>query len=317
MDQPRYKTRELMAIPRLLDWIDPSNLGKNRLFYNPGAIHLAESYIRQLSFHCNPLIDYSIDFGNPLDMKSSHQHLLKKYADIFGYDIVAKVCDDVQFLRENIHKMQPLDLSYNVHAIPLLEENTIDFEWHALSLNIGARRILLNNLGKIDWSVICMNTGAIDIIESNPGMIDWWQLSGNHAAIKILEANLDKVEWTELSNHSSMWEFANKYAPVEHDIRMQYREYYTPERIATMDDNQISSACDFISHQPWAIDFLTANKFHIDYYELSVNPAIFTTDYTTPSRKRMELIRDELLSVALRPERVAAWRAAGVDLDSV
>ena len=66
-----------------------------------------------------------------------------------------------------------------------------------------------------------------------------------------------------------------------------------------------------------AIDILKNNQDKINWYMFSQNPAIFELDFQAMSIDRSALIRDELLSLALRPERVAKWHAQGHNLSSL
>ena len=74
---------------------------------------------------------------------------------------------------------------------------------------------------------------------------------------------------------------------------------------------------DCINKNEHAMDFLSKNQQYIDPRVFNINPAIFELDFQHASIERMAIIGDELMARALSPERVARWRAAGVDLSTI
>ena len=118
--------------------------------------------------------------------------------------------------------------------------------------------------------------------------IDWRWLSSNPAAIHMLEANQYKIDWFWLSQN--------------------------PAAIHLLETNQDKINWCLLSQNPAAIHLLEANQDKINWYWLSRNPAIFELDYQAMSIERSALIKDELLAIALRPERVAQWHNSGHDI---
>ena len=54
----------------------------------------------------------------------------------------------------------------------------------------------------------------------------------------------------------------------------------------------------------------------IGWFELSGNPSIFTLDYDW-LKKRMNILREELMSKAWHPSRIAQWLEQGIDVDEL
>ena len=312
-----FNTEELCAIPQYLDWIDTSKLTTNRLFYNPSAIHIIENYL----FEINKLQFKYPEIGNTIfgeiqsafcEFPDTHQHLLKKYVHIFGYDKLSQYCNDIAFLTLHIDDLNWSLLSGNQHAMPLLiaHKERIDWEW--LSYNPAAIDLLLENYDRICWRTLSHNPAAIHILKQNMDRIDWYGLSQNSAAIYLMMANPDKIDWSFISRNPMSWPLVERFRMSNQQLRCAY-----PECLKNINEDDETVIALSHADKPWAIDIVKKQTYYVPYYLLSANPAIFTTDYLTPSRKRMELIRGELLSVALRPERVAAWRATGVDLSYI
>jgi hypothetical protein len=69
-----------------------------------------------------------------------------------------------------------------------------------------------------------------------------------------------------------------------------------------------------LSANPAAIELLKENQDKISWYWLSKNPAIFEYNYSNMAKARTDVIREELLAVALHPDRVCAWLQEGITL---
>ena len=89
-----------------------------------------------------------------------------------------------------------------------------------------------------------------------------------------------------------------------------------PATVHLLEANQDKINWFHLSSNPAAIHLLEANQDKIDWSCLSLNPAIFELDYQAMSIERSAFIKDELIAVALRPERVARWYVDGYDIQS-
>ena len=108
------------------------------------------------------------------------------------------------------------------------------------------------------------------------------------AAIDHLRVSQDEIKWYYLSEN--------------------------PAAVHWLEMNQDKIDWDSLSLNPAAIHLLEANQDRIEWMIISQNTAIFAYDYYTMAAERSSIIIDELLSIALRPERVAQWREQGFDI---
>lgn len=152
------------------------------------------------------------------------------------------------------------------------------------SLSPEAIRILERYPDRIKWYYFSRNPGGIALIEQNEHLIDWSGLSLNPNAVHILERNQDKIDWQWLSSNPNA-------------IHLLERN---PDKI---DWKQLSS-------NPNAIHMLERNQDKINWTLFSANPGIFEYDYEY-LRARMVNIREELLAIALHPDRVMEWKHKG------
>ena len=59
-----------------------------------------------------------------------------------------------------------------------------------------------------------------------------------------------------------------------------------------------------LSVNPTAMDYLEKNPTKINFPKFWENPAIFEFDYQTSFKEKLPKLKDELLSVALHPDRI-------------
>ncbi len=63
----------------------------------------------------------------------------------------------------------------------------------------------------------------------------------------------------------------------------------------------------YLCQNPKAIDFLEKHQENIDWYSLSINPAIYEYNYKKEAKIRMNIIRMELMEKAWHPNRYMDW----------
>jgi hypothetical protein len=73
----------------------------------------------------------------------------------------------------------------------------------------------------------------------------------------------------------------------------------------------------FFLTNPAAIDFIEKNINRIEWHSLTKNPAIFEYKYSNMAKARTDLIREDLVSVALHPDRVCKWLQQGLTLSDL
>ena len=218
------------------------------LLKNPNAIYLFEKYSN--TFHhleeydnilYNPnLFEYLTSYYKKIDdykLPSSYFiEWLKKYYWIY----VSKYCTDIDFMKNNLEKLDlfylvknpnaidilnnnidilndNIDLSENPNAYSLLRKNIHLINWSYFSKNTNPNAINFLNCcfaNKINWKNLSKNPSAIWLFESNLDKICWSSLSSNPNAIGLLTENLDKINWHEISKNTNenIWKpYSNDY----------------------------------------------------------------------------------------------------------
>jgi hypothetical protein len=112
----------------------------------------------------------------------------------------------------------------------------------------------------------------------------------NPNAIHLLERNPDKIDWCWLSSN--------------------------PNAIHLLEQNLDKVDWKQLSGNPNAIHILERNQDKIYWPLFSVNRGIFEYDYDF-LRERISVLRDELLSVTLHPDRIADWDKKGFHISDL
>lgn len=277
----------------LLNWVPSNKLSFAMLQMNPNAIdHIEKYHVPKmwLLLSSNPgalcylyndptmLTNVNCWFKNP---NPAIIPLLKKYSHI----------------KEPYVKAQLLENPTALHLLDLKDEVTIS-NLHLLAKNTSPR--------------------AMQIIEKYVQLLNadtWDRLSANPAAIHILEKNMDKINWVFLSSNP---------AAIHLLLKSQYKIYWYhfsknthPLAIKHMRKNLEKVNWCQLSTNPAAIDLLKENQDKIHWYWLSTNPAIFEYNYSNMAKARSNLIHEELVSVALHPDRVSKWLQEGLTLSDL
>mgnify|MGYP003352055312 CR=1 FL=1 len=72
--------------------------------------------------------------------------------------LITRAYTKINFLKNNIDKIDWNYLSFNPNAIELLEENPDKINWNNLSYNSNAVKLLKDNQDKIEWIYFSLNT---------------------------------------------------------------------------------------------------------------------------------------------------------------
>ena len=256
---------------------------------NPNAIHILKKEPYRISWYA------LCTNTNPDAM-----HLLESNTDKLDdlcWKILSANLNAIKLLEQNTDKINWGFLSGNMNAIRLLEQNFDKINWYTLSRNSNAIHILEKYPDRIDWGELANNLNAIKLLEQNPDRIDWQRLSYNKNAIKLLEQNQDKIDWIALSSNP------NAGSLLEQNV----------EKIKTIKIRDTMSMIGiYISDNPGAIHLLEKNQELIHWYQLSVNPEIFTYDYVA-MRESYRTMKEELIQMVWHPRRVAKWLEMGMD----
>ena len=91
-----------------------------------------------------------------------------------------------------------------------------------------------------------------------------------------------------------------------------------PNAIELLKENPDKIDWVILSRNPNAIKLLEQNQDKINWDTLSENPNIFYITYNySLIKERMNIIREELLSISLHPDRVMNWRKQGFMIDNL
>jgi len=106
-------------------------------------------------------------------------------------------------------------ISEDPKAIDFISQNLDKVDWSKLSSNPSAIDILENNQDKIDWLYICINENALRLIENNLDKIDnegndawsWLSLNTNPKVIDLLtKHHPELIMWTNMKDNPGIYE---------------------------------------------------------------------------------------------------------------
>jgi len=131
-----------------------------------------------------------------------------------------------------------------------------------------------------------------DWVERNKDNFNWIILSDNPNAINLLEKNIDKIDWFYLSGN--------------------------PNAIKLLEQNIDKIDWEILSGNLNAIELLEKNIDKIDWFYLLGNSSIFNISYNYPLiKKRIDIIKEELLIVTLYPDRIMNWIEQGFMINNL
>lgn len=136
-------------------------------------------------------------------------------------------------------------------------------------------------------------------ISKDPNMIDY------------LDKNVDKINWSILlSKNPNGFILGMKYFDTMpsyyHELLCRYVEAFDFV-IERWDKIKSPRKWFYLCQNPKGMEFLEKNQQHIDWYALSINPGIYEYDYKKESKKKMDVIRMELMEKTWHPERFLEW----------
>ena len=212
--------------PNAISYIEENmTAGKVRwdgLAKNHNAMDLLEKNTIELAFadcwECLFSNIYGIDFFFENVHKIIHwnydstlkQEDYLKIIDEIIEDGILELCKNpnaIDYLENNMNKINWSCLSENPNAIELLTNNQHKIDWSRLSKNPNAIELLKTNQHWIDWSMLSENPNAIELLTNNQDKIDWSMLSKNPNAIKLLESNQHKIDWVNIYKNPSIFQY--------------------------------------------------------------------------------------------------------------
>ena len=182
---------------------------------------------------------------------------------------------------------------------------------------------LEENPGKtdwIDWNALCQNRNAWRLLKKYPEKINLFLLSSDDGLISYLEENhkrLNEFDWSVLDWRTLSYGTKNFIYILKHVPFDKFRHFivwenlciwpYNSEIIELLEKNADRLDWCSISRVPHCLQLIMKNTEKVDWIKLASNPNIFI-ESTGESflKKRMDILREELLAEALHPKRVAA-----------
>jgi hypothetical protein len=272
----------------LLNWVPSNKLAFSMLQMNPNAIdHIEKYHVPKMwtllsenpSAICYLYNDPSM-LGNAgcwfKNPNPAIVPLLENYPRI-------KVPYVQEMLLENPNTLHLVDAIYIESNLHILAKNTSPLAMQLIE-------DCIDDLSEVAWEKLSANPAAIHIIEKNLNKVDWDLLCSNSAAIHLLLKLPYRINWFQFSKNTH------------------------PLAIEHMRKNLEKVNWQNLSANPAAIDLLKENQDKIAWYWLSKNPAIFEYNYSNMAKARTDVIREDLLAVALHPDRVCAWLQEGITL---
>ena len=282
--------RNVSNIMELLDWVPSNKLASCMLQMNPNAIDHIEKY------HVPKMW--------PL-LSSNPSALCYLYNDPTLLDYPCWLKNPNPAIIPLLEKYYPCIKLLYAEEMLLENPNALHLVNHCV---IPHLHILVKNT----------SPRAMQLVETYLHLLkesDWEKLSANPSAIHILEKNLDKLNWNILCSNP---------AAIHLLLKLPYRIYWFqfsknthPLAIQHIRKNLEKVNWPNLSANPAAIELLKENQDKIVWYWLSKNSAIFEYNYSNMAKARTDVIREDLLSVALHPDRVCTWLQQGLTLDDL
>jgi hypothetical protein len=275
----------------LLDWVPSNKLASCMLQLNPNAIDHIEKY------HIPKMWTLLSENPSAICYLYNDPTMLGNAGCWFKNPNPAIIPLLEKYTRNQVPYIQERFME-NPNALHLVDAGFIKGNLHLLAKNTSSLAMkmiedYIYELSDVAWENLSANPSAIHILEKNMDKINWVFLSSNPAAIHLLLKSQYKIYWYHFSKNTH------------------------PLAIEHMRKNLEKVNWQNLSANPAAIELLKENQDKIAWYWLSKNPAIFEYNYSNMSKARTDVIREELVSVALHPDRVCTWMQQGLTLSDL
>ena len=261
--------------------------------------------------------------------------IITRFPEYIRWSNFCENSGDIWYIKKHNQQIDWFALSYNANAIKYLEKHldivtACDTHWKALSQNPNAIHILKKYPERIYWWSLCLNTHpeAIDLLEQYPERIVWYNLCGNHnpAILRLIEKYPEKIDWCRLASNPYAthfllknmdkidWYYFSRNPDIEackviHANPQKYSfrglSYNTNPYIFDNILKHFNSECEYcaLCENPIALPILENKLGCVSWGCLIKNPSLFEYDYLAMSKLRTKIIYDELLSIAMHPDR--------------
>ena len=278
-------------IMELLDWVPSNKLAFSMLQMNPNAIDHIEKY------HVPKMWTLLSENPGALCYLYNDPSMLGNAGCWFKNPNPAIIPLLEKYTRNQVPYIQERFME-NPNALHLVDAVYIKGNLHLLAKNTSSLAMqmiedCIDELSDIAWESLSANPSAIHILEKNLHKVHWGLLCSNPAAIHLLLKLPYRIYWFHFSKNTH------------------------PLAIEHMRKNLDKVNWHNLSANPAAIELLKENQDKIAWYWLSKNPAIFEYKYSNMAKARTDLIREDLVSVALHPDRVCKWLQQGLTLSDL
>lgn len=283
-----------------------------------------------------------------------HIFILLKMWELKSWVDPSKLCgfylsdnkNAIDYLTINPYLIDWKNISKNESAIDLILQNKDKIDWHYLSLNKSAGYILAKNMFCISWQNAVMNSSLIDMILhydkhkynykselyymynfnknphkraiqyflDNPEKIIWDSMSENTSVIQICEQfGYSKLNWTSISKNPDFIHILLKYP--EHIYWPLFSLNTSSVAIKYLRKHKHLIDWVFLSMNPAAEELILENLDKVCWATLSKNPIIFEFNtYKCSTVQRTQIYKEELIAVAMHPDRIKKYLDAGYSL---
>lgn len=285
----KYYIYLLLQIPPEIMWMLTDKINWQSLSSDPDAIELLEknqNYINWNTICYNRSAKFIINKNKYKisDKKKIENEIIDPH-DIFKRDA------EEQYLKYN----RPVDSDEQSNAVFITKRELLNYKAESsdgesidsifkssssTTEDIDNTYVALrydNSSEDFEWMRISRNSKDINFLEQNLDKIHWYALSRNPNGIELLEKHTDKINWDELSKNTKAMHLLKK--------------------------NQDESRRD-------------GSVCKINWCYISQNPSIFELNYDF-IKKRMSIIKEELISKAMHPKRIQLWLESGIDIEDI
>lgn len=273
----------------LKPWVDASKLRIIELHYNPNGFDY-------LLLHRLDEIKWNL-----LCLMGSDDALITISDKSIDWTFLSMNPSITAMFRLNQHKQNIswFDLLQNPYAIELIIEN-------------------FNKIKKIKWiSMLSQNTHpkAIELLSKHINIIDWYYLSSNPSAMPLLLQHPDKINWRGLSLNPHPSAVHLLFENTDKIDWYNFNKNPHPTIIAYLKEHPDQIVWATLCSNPGAEELFLLYPEKILWHCISSNPCIFEYNYKKCRTVfRTTLLKDELLAMAMHPDRIDYYLKMGYTL---
>lgn len=314
---------------KLRNWVKIDKLHRDFLYGNPRALHIVENHPQFMDWK-------RIQYCPNIHIN----HLLVKNPEEINWLLASRNPNGLHLALKNPEKIIWNEVSSNPRGIELLKRNPEKIVWYFLSMNSNAMELYEGNEDKLDMTYLSMNPNpeVIPILEKNLDKVAWhfiyykytsdkrwidfmirnidkcndekkWKALSERREkefIPIFEKNKEKINWSKISSNPNAYDFLMRNE--DKICWYQFSVNSSDEAVEYLIKNPDKIKWDFFSSNRSikAMEYISKNTDKIRWMEITNNPNIFELDREF-IKKRMNIIREELIMRTWHPSRFEEW----------